>query len=158
MAEGSSSDQSSFNCPVYLDLLKDPPTTPCGHSYSMEGIKDGSNHVEKEEYSSGPGDVECDFCTKRKQKAVKSCLKELWNTNSEFLQRIKEKETDLRFLMKAVESHKLSAQVSIQRIEKIFMEFASFLLRKQAEVVEMIKAQEKASVRQAEVLQEKLEQ
>ncbi|KAL7856380.1 hypothetical protein AOLI_G00199840 [Acnodon oligacanthus] len=273
MAEGSSSDQSSFNCPVYLDLLKDPATTPCGHSNSMEGIKDGSNLVEKEEYScpqhrecftprpalnqstaiaemvekmktkvntpaSGPGNVECDSCTGRKQKAVKSCLvclasycethlrphrespafknhrlvqatrrlqeqvcslhqkplelychhdqlcicvlctmdehsehatvtaaayrmdkqKELWNTKAEFLQRIKEKETDLRFLMKAVESHKLSAQVSIQRTEKIFSEFASFLLRKQAEVVEMIKAQEKASVRQAEVLLEKLEQ
>ncbi|KAL6467365.1 hypothetical protein MHYP_G00251690 [Metynnis hypsauchen] len=272
MAEGSSSDQSSFNYPVYLDLLKDPPTTPCGHNYSMEGIKDGSNPVEKEEYSypqcrmaytprpalnqstptalmekvkmkvntsaSGPGDLECDFCTKTKQKAVKSCLvclasycethlqphyespafnnhrlvqatrrlqeqvcslhlkplevychydhlcicifctmdehsehttvtaaayrmekqKELWNTKSEFVQRIKEKETDLQFLKKAVESHKLSAQVSIQHTEKIFTEFASFLLRKQAEVVEMIKAQEKASVRQAEVLQEKLEQ
>ncbi|XP_036439751.1 tripartite motif-containing protein 16-like [Colossoma macropomum] len=52
----------------------------------------------------------------------------------------------------------LSAQVSIQRTEKIFTEFASFLLRKQSEVVEMIKAQERASVRQAEGVLVKLEQ
>ncbi|XP_036439750.1 E3 ubiquitin/ISG15 ligase TRIM25-like [Colossoma macropomum] len=105
MAEDSSNNQ---NCPMYLDLLKDPVTTPCGHAYGMECIKDGSDHVQTEGYrcpqcrqtftprpalnqntlsaemeemktrvnapASGPGDVECDFCTKIKQKAVKSCL------------------------------------------------------------------------------------
>ncbi|KAF4092056.1 hypothetical protein AMELA_G00016550 [Ameiurus melas] len=118
MAEASISvDQDQFICPVCLDLLKDPVTIPCGHSFCMVCINDcwdqedksGVYHcpqcrdtfnprpvlrrnnmlaevVEKLKKKTeiqaaspahcyaGPGDVECDFCTGRKHKAVKSCL------------------------------------------------------------------------------------
>ncbi|KAI5607509.1 finTRIM family, member 14 [Silurus asotus] len=121
MAEASISvDQLSvdhFICPVCLDLLKDPVTVPCGHSfckvcingcwdqedqksvYSCPQCRDTFTQrpvlrrnnmltevVEKlkkttkvqaaspDHCYAGPGDVECDFCTERKQKAVKSCL------------------------------------------------------------------------------------
>ncbi|XP_048013614.1 tripartite motif-containing protein 16-like protein isoform X1 [Megalobrama amblycephala] len=117
-------DQDQFRCPVCLDLLKDPVTIPCGHSYCMSCITDCWNQedqkriyrcplckqtftprpvlgknvvfaemVEKLKKTrlqaapvpppvparrrhphTGSGNVHCDSCTGRKQKAVKSCL------------------------------------------------------------------------------------
>ncbi|XP_051742140.1 tripartite motif-containing protein 16-like isoform X2 [Ctenopharyngodon idella] len=113
MAEARISvDQNEFMCPVCLDLLKDPVTIPCGHSYCKSCIiccwdqEDekrvyscpqcrqtfsprpalGKNTilaemVEKLKKTKPPGDcyveagdVQCDVCTGRKHKAVKSCL------------------------------------------------------------------------------------
>ncbi|XP_067248954.1 tripartite motif-containing protein 16-like isoform X2 [Chanodichthys erythropterus] len=113
MAEARISvDHDEFRCPVCLDLLKEPVTTSCGHSYCkicITGCWDQED--QKRVYScpqcrqtfsprpalakntilaemveklkkiklpadcyAGAGDVQCDVCTGRKHKAVKSCL------------------------------------------------------------------------------------
>ncbi|XP_060769813.1 tripartite motif-containing protein 16-like [Neoarius graeffei] len=118
MAEASISvAQDQFICSVCLDLLKDPVTIHCGHSFCKVCINDcWDQEDQKGVYScpqcrdtftprpvlrrnnmlaevveklkkttevqaaspahsyAGPGYVECDFCTGRKRKAVKSCL------------------------------------------------------------------------------------
>ncbi|XP_052007931.1 tripartite motif-containing protein 16-like isoform X4 [Xyrauchen texanus] len=53
MAEANiSSDQ--FSCPVCLDLLKDPVTIPCGHSYCMSCITDCWNQDDQKRVYSCP--------------------------------------------------------------------------------------------------------
>ncbi|XP_059377206.1 tripartite motif-containing protein 16-like [Carassius carassius] len=116
MAEARVS-HDEFMCPVCLDLLKDPVTIQCGHSYCKICITDcWDQEDQKRVYScpqcrqtfsprpalstntmltevdvtslveklkktrlsadcyAGAGDVQCDVCTGRKYRAVKSCL------------------------------------------------------------------------------------
>ncbi|XP_067314275.1 tripartite motif-containing protein 16-like [Pseudorasbora parva] len=114
MAEARISvDQDELKCPLCLDLLKDPVTIPCGHSYCKTCITNCWDQKGKKRVYSCPqcrqtfsprptlgkknilaklfqkklkktklsadcyagfGDVECDVCTGRKYKAIKSCL------------------------------------------------------------------------------------
>ncbi|XP_030646435.1 tripartite motif-containing protein 16-like [Chanos chanos] len=116
MGDACSPAQDSLSCPICLDLLRDPVTITCGHSYCMSCIKgywgpdydtkvyccpqcrgtftqrpvlnknttlaELTERLRKTGFQTappavcyvGPGDVECDICTGRKLKAVKSCL------------------------------------------------------------------------------------
>ncbi|XP_031437741.1 tripartite motif-containing protein 16-like [Clupea harengus] len=280
MAEAISSDNELFTCPICLDLLRDPVTTNCGHSYCKGCIKGcwdredqkgvyscpqcrqtftprpvlNKNNIVAElvekirktsiqaaapvPCTAGPGDVECDVCTGRKLKAVKSCLdcvlsycethfkahndlnpgrkhsvidatgqlqericsrhkkvfeifcrtdqscicylctmdehkghdtvsaaaewtdkqRQLGQTQRRFQQRIQEREKELQELRKALETLKSSAQTAVEDSERIFTEMIRSIERRCSEVTELIRAQEKAEVSQAEDLLKRLEQ
>ncbi|XP_064846144.1 tripartite motif-containing protein 16-like [Oncorhynchus masou masou] len=271
-----------FCCSICLDLLKDPVTTACGHSYCMGCIKESWDQDDLKGFYScpqcrqtfiprpvlnrstvlaevveklkktglqaapppalcyaGPGDVACDFCTgTRKQKALMSCLaclasycethlqphyespafkkhklvkattqlqekicshhdkllevycrtdqqcicylctmdehkghdtvsaaaertekqRQLGMSQQKVQQRFQEREKELKELQQAVESLKLSAQSAVEDSDQIFTELIQYIEKRSYEVKELIRAQEKAQVSQAEGLLEQLKQ
>ncbi|XP_064846147.1 tripartite motif-containing protein 16-like [Oncorhynchus masou masou] len=275
-------DQDQFCCSGCLDVLKEPVTIPCGHSYCrscIEGCWD--QDVLKGVYScpqgrenftprlnlrknnmlaevvgklkktglqaapppalcyAGPGDVVCDVCTgTRKQKALMSCLvclasycdthlqphyespafkkhklvkataqlqekicshhdkllevfchtdqqcicyqcvmdehkghdtvsaaaertekqRQLGLRQQKVQQRFQEREKELKELQQALESFKHSAQAAVEDSDQIFTELICSIERRRSEVKELIRAQEKAQVSQAEGLLEQLKQ
>ncbi|XP_036828122.1 tripartite motif-containing protein 16-like [Oncorhynchus mykiss] len=275
-------DQDQFCCSVCLDLLKEPVTIPCGHSYCRSCIEGcWGQDVLKGVYScpqcretftprpnlrknnmlaelveklkktglqaapppalcyAGPGDVACDVCTgTRKQKALMSCLvclasycethlqlhyespalkkhklvkataqlqekicshhdkllevycrtdqqcicylctmdehkghdtvsaaaertekqRQLGMSQQKVQQRFQEREKELKELQQAVESLKRSAQSAVEDSDQIFTELIRSIERRSSEVKELIRAQEKAQVSQAEGLLEQLKQ
>ncbi|XP_063063605.1 tripartite motif-containing protein 16-like [Engraulis encrasicolus] len=272
--------QDQFTCAICLDLLKDPVTIPCGHSFCMDCISGcwdqedpkgvyscpqcrqtftprpvlGRNTMLAEVVEklkllglqsapaahcyAGPGDVECDVCSGRKRKAVKSCLmclssycenhfrvhndlnpgkkhkvidaagkledlicsqhdkllevfcrtdqtcicvlcvmdehkghdtvsiaaertekqKELGGTQRKFHDVIKEKETHLQDLRKAVKTLQSSADAAVENSERVFTEMIRSIEKRRSEVTKLIRDQERADVSRAEELMETLEQ
>uniref|UniRef100_A0A3P8TQ55 RING-type domain-containing protein n=1 Tax=Amphiprion percula TaxID=161767 RepID=A0A3P8TQ55_AMPPE len=52
--QGIQMDQEKLGCLICLDLLKDPVTIPCGHSYCMDCIKDCWDKKDRRETHSCP--------------------------------------------------------------------------------------------------------
>uniref|UniRef100_A0A673XG05 Tripartite motif-containing protein 16-like n=1 Tax=Salmo trutta TaxID=8032 RepID=A0A673XG05_SALTR len=73
-------------------------------------------------------------------------------------QRFQEREKELKELQKAVKSLKRSAQAAVEDSDQIFTELIRSIERRSSEVKELIRAQEKAQVSQAEGLLEQLKQ
>ncbi|XP_029924575.1 E3 ubiquitin/ISG15 ligase TRIM25-like [Myripristis murdjan] len=276
--QGIKLNLAKFCCSICLDLLKDPVTIPCGHSYCMSCIKSCWDEEEQKEIQScpqcwqtftprpvlvksamlaelvkelrktglqaadlcyaGPGDVACDVCTGRKLKALKSCLvclasyceqhlqphydaaplkkhklveatvqlqedicsrhdevmkifcrtdqqcicylcsmdehrghhtvsaaaerterqKELGLSQQKMLQRIQDREKDVKVLQQEVEEINRSADKAVEDSENIFTELIGLIEKRRADVKQQIRSQQKKEASRAELLQEKLKQ
>ncbi|XP_041100023.1 tripartite motif-containing protein 16-like [Polyodon spathula] len=84
--------------------------------------------------------------------------KQLGETQTEIQQRIQERLKEVKELKQAVESLKRSACIEIKESEKIFTELIRSIEKIHTEVIELIGANEKAAVNQAEGRMKKLEQ
>ncbi|XP_041099629.1 tripartite motif-containing protein 16-like [Polyodon spathula] len=87
-----------------------------------------------------------------------STQKQLGETQTEIQQRIQERLKEVKELKQAVESLKRSACIEIKESEKIFTELIRSIEKIHTEVIELIGANEKAAVNQAEGRMKKLEQ
>ncbi|KAM4719172.1 E3 ubiquitin-protein ligase TRIM47-like [Anableps anableps] len=135
---GPKLEQDKLCCSVCLDLMKDPATIPCGHSFCLNCIRkywdEEQSHscpqcrqsfsarpalvrsavlaeLLEEKRTTGPqagaedpdsiqsGDVECDFCSEKKLKAVRSCLQCLVSYCEQHLQP--------HFTVSALKKHRL---------------------------------------------------
>ncbi|XP_058872079.1 tripartite motif-containing protein 16-like [Acipenser ruthenus] len=84
--------------------------------------------------------------------------KQLGETQTEIQQRIQERLKEIEEVKQAVESLKRSACIEIKESEKIFTELIRSIEKIHTEVIELIGANEKAAVNQAEGRIKKLEQ
>ncbi|XP_058872193.1 tripartite motif-containing protein 16-like isoform X3 [Acipenser ruthenus] len=92
----------------------------------------------------------------KKERSVKQ--KQLGETQTEIQQRIQERLKEIEELKQAVETLKRSACIEIKESEKIFTELIRSIEKIHTEVIELIGANEKAAVNQAEGRMKKLEQ
>ncbi|MGH0140791.1 UNVERIFIED_CONTAM: hypothetical protein FKN15_035293 [Acipenser sinensis] len=85
-------------------------------------------------------------------------MKQLGETQTEIQQRIQERLKEIEEMKLAVETLKKSAQREMKKCEKIFTELIQSIEKIHTEVIELIGANEKAAVNQAEGRMKKLEQ
>ncbi|KAJ8278254.1 hypothetical protein GJAV_G00085610 [Gymnothorax javanicus] len=83
---------------------------------------------------------------------------QLETARSKVQQTIKEREKELQDLRQAVQSLKRSAQAAVEGSERIFTELIRSIERRQSELIQLIKDQEKAEVSCTERLLKQLEQ
>ncbi|XP_026089158.1 uncharacterized protein LOC113063157 isoform X2 [Carassius auratus] len=277
MAEAIPRDHDQYSCSICLDLLKDPVTIPCGHSYCMSCINECWNtndlngiyrcpqcrHAfktkpplnrstvlaeimeklrstelqvsESAQSLAGPGEIACDFCAGEMIRAVKSCLEcrvsycethvqphynvpalkkhklvkaavipvcpkhdkllevycrtdqkcvcmhcllddhkshdtvpstiernekqiKLTDTQKKVKQIIQAKEKELQKMNMDIASHSDSVKKAVENSKKVFSELAKLIEKKGNEVIEKIKAEEKADLDQGTKLQKTLQE
>ncbi|KAF5898853.1 E3 ubiquitin/ISG15 ligase TRIM25-like, partial [Clarias magur] len=83
--------------------------------------------------------------------------KELLEMQGKSKQVIQEREKKLQELRKSVETHKHSAERAVKETEDIFTELIKSIERSRSKLTELIRAQEKAAVSQAEDVMKKLQ-
>uniref|UniRef100_A0A3B3ZNX6 RING-type domain-containing protein n=1 Tax=Periophthalmus magnuspinnatus TaxID=409849 RepID=A0A3B3ZNX6_9GOBI len=66
-----------FSCSVCSEVLKDPATIPCGHTFCAQCVTNEIKAVRDKAAAfvyAQPGDAACDMCPRKKRKAVSACM------------------------------------------------------------------------------------
>ncbi|XP_075880787.1 tripartite motif-containing protein 16-like protein [Nelusetta ayraudi] len=169
--------QGTFSCAVCLDLLKDPVTTSCGHSYCRECLQHHWNVEEEKRVYSCP---QCRRTFRPRPVLEKNTMlaalmetlektglqaeettvrqRELEETRQKIQQSIQHREKDLNMLQMKVESIKSSAEKATKDSKDIFTQMICLLEKRLAEVQQQVRSMQEAEVNRVKELQKKLEQ
>ncbi|XP_065150942.1 uncharacterized protein [Paramisgurnus dabryanus] len=160
MAEsGISWAQDQFTCPICQELLKNPVTINCGHSFCMDFLTYRWDQDDQKRIYSCP---QCrQTFTPRPVLAVAERTEKqtlLMETQRNLKQGIQEREKKLQELRQTLVSHKRSAQTAVEDSERIFTELIRSIERRRSEVTQLIRDQEKTAVSRAEGVMKRLEE
>ncbi|XP_062266637.1 tripartite motif-containing protein 16-like protein [Platichthys flesus] len=151
-------DRERFCCSICLDLLKDPVTTVCGHSYCRSCI---NTHLDKGEERRSSSCPQC-----RQTFTPMPVLEKEWTERQIELglrrqtiqQRVQDTEKDVKLLQQEEEALNGSADKAVEDSEEIFSELIRLLEKRSSDVKQQIRSQQETEVSRVRELQERLEQ
>uniref|UniRef100_A0A8C9YAH1 Tripartite motif-containing protein 16-like n=1 Tax=Sander lucioperca TaxID=283035 RepID=A0A8C9YAH1_SANLU len=123
-------DRDAFSCSICLDLLSDPVTTSCEHSYCTDCIKSFWDKEDDERIYSCP---QCGQIFIPRPILVK-------NTTLADLQRLQEREKEVTLFQPEMEAINRSADKAVEDSEKIFAELIRLIEKRSADVKEQIRS------------------
>ncbi|KAJ0069916.1 hypothetical protein NL108_016150 [Boleophthalmus pectinirostris] len=164
----------ALSCPICLELLRDPVTIPCGHSYCMLCLQ---NHWDQQvtyscpecrrHYSQRPvlgKNIMLSTLVQQLQRTAHPVDRaeerraELQSQRALLLQNLQLKETELETLQWEAQDISRSARRVVQHSRDMFTEMTLLLENRRSEVERQILSEEKTQLRRVQELQDQLQQ
>uniref|UniRef100_A0A671U864 RING-type domain-containing protein n=1 Tax=Sparus aurata TaxID=8175 RepID=A0A671U864_SPAAU len=157
LPKGVQLDRETFSCPICLDLLKDPVTTPCGHKdekriYSCpqcrksftprpELLKNTMLAALVEELKkTGLQAAPADHCYAAAERTERQ--RELDGSRHNIQQRIQDREEDVKLLQQEVEAINGSTDKAVEHSEKIFTQLIRLTEKRRSDVKQQVRSQQ----------------
>ncbi|XP_034064186.1 tripartite motif-containing protein 65-like [Gymnodraco acuticeps] len=169
-------DLDSISCWICLDVMKDPVTIPCGHSYCMDCI---TNYWDGEEQKKKKSCPQCRKAFTPRSALVKNTMlsflveqlnrtelltlkrsraqKEINVSLQKTQQRMQDRKEEVKPLQEEEDAINCSADKALEESEKIFTELIRLLEKRRSEVKQQIKTEHETEISRVRDLRRNLE-